>query len=57
MNSKVIIAIDTPVGYTNEITLHNIVKQGTIIGPILYIVETDEINTIWERCYTTYGHS
>ena len=55
MNSKAIVAIDTPVGYTNEITLHDIVRQGTIIGPALCIVETDQINDIGERCYTTYG--
>ena len=40
MNSKAIATIDNQVGYTNEITLHNIVKQGTFIGPILCIVET-----------------
>ena len=55
MNSKAIVTIDTPVGYTNEITLHNIVKQETIMGPVLLIVETDKINKIGERCYTTYG--
>ena len=55
MNSKAIVAIDTPVRYTNEITLHDILKQGTIMGPILSIVETDEIDKICERCYTTYG--
>ena len=48
INSKVIAAIDTPVGYPNEITLHNIVKQRTIMGPILRIVETDKISKIWE---------
>ena len=42
-------------GYTNEITLHNIVKQGTIMGTILCIVETDKINDNGERCYSTYG--
>ena len=55
MNSKAIVTTDTPVGYTNEITLHNIVKQGTIMGPILCIVETEKINKIGERCYATYG--
>ena len=25
------------------------------MGPILCIVETDKINKIGERCYTTYG--
>ena len=55
MNSKAIATIDTQVGYTNEITLHNTVRQGTIMGPMLCIVETDKINKIGERCYTTYG--
>ena len=52
MNSKAIVKIDTPVGYTNEITLHNIVMNGKMIGPILYIVETDKIG---ERRYITKG--
>ena len=55
MNSKAIVTIDTPMGYTNEITSHNIVKQGTIMGTILCIDETDKMNEIGERCYTTYG--
>ena len=55
MNSKAIVSIDTQVGYTNEITLHNIIKQGKIMGPILCIVETDKINKIGERCYSAYG--
>ena len=55
MNSNLIVAIDTPVGYTNEITLHSIVKQGTIMGSILCIVETGKINYIVERCYAIYG--
>ena len=29
MNSKAIVTFDTPVGFTNRITLHNIVMQGT----------------------------
>ena len=41
MNSKAIVAIDTMVGYTDEITLYDIVKQGAIMVPILCIVETD----------------
>ena len=53
--SKAIVTIDTPVGYTNEITLHNIIKLGTIIGPILCIVETDRVNKIGERWYARYG--
>ena len=55
MNSKAIVAIDTPVICTNEITVHNVVKLGAIMGPIICIVETDKISKIGERCYATYG--
>ena len=55
MDSKAIVIIDTPVGHTKEITLHNRVKQVTIMGPILCKVEMDGVNKIGERSYTTYG--
>ena len=55
MMTEVIVTIDTLVGNTNEITLHDIVKQGRIMGTILYIVETDKINKIGESCYSIYG--
>ena len=42
------VTIDNPIGYTNEITLHNIVKQGTIIRPILCIVETGKEVKFWK---------
>ena len=42
-------------GCTNEITLHNIIKEGTIMGPIFSIVETDKVDEMGERCYPTYG--
>ena len=54
MNIKAIVTIDTPGGYTSKIALRNILKQGITIGPILYIVDTDKIIKIGERCYTTY---
>ena len=49
MNSKAIVAINTLVGYTNEITLYNIVKQGRIMGPILYVVEIDKRNKMDQK--------
>ena len=55
MNSKTIVAIHTPVGYTNEVTFYNIVTQETTMKSILCIVEADKINKILESCYTTYG--
>ena len=46
MNSCAIVTSDTPVGYTNEMTLHNIVKQGIIMGPILCIVYIRRIHPV-----------
>ena len=36
-------------------TLHDIVKQETIMRIILCMVATDKINKIGERCYAIYG--
>ena len=44
MNSSAIVTRDTSVEYINEIALNNIVMQGAIMGPILCIIETDEIS-------------
>ena len=55
MNSNATVAIETPVENTNEITLNNVVKQGTIMGPILCTAETDKINKILELCYVIHA--
>ena len=43
MNGKAIVTIDIPVRYMNEIIL-NILKQGTINGPVLCIMKIDKRN-------------
>ena len=43
MNKEPNIAIETPVGMTDSITVHEIVKQGTISGPQLCSVATEKI--------------
>ena len=46
------IVIEIPVGMTDSITVHEIVKQGTIVGPKLCSVATEKINGIWEEIST-----
>ena len=46
MNKESHIVIETPVGMTDSITVHDIVKQGTIFGPKLCSVATEKINGI-----------
>ena len=55
LNKKAIITIQTPVGDTNPIEVHEIVKQGTIYGPILCDINTDKVNTVGSRNITTIG--
>ena len=44
INKKSNIVIQTPVGMTDNISVHEIVKQGTIFGPKLCSVATENIN-------------
>ena len=46
LNKKAVITIQTPVGDTNPIEVHEIAKQGTIYGPLLCVINTDKVNTI-----------
>ena len=48
MNKDTKITIVTPVGKTERIKVGEIVKQGTVLGPTLCCVETDQINNIGE---------
>ena len=52
MNKEAHIVIETPVGMTDSITVHEIVKQGTIFGPKLCSVATEKINGIGEEIST-----
>ena len=46
------IVIETLVGMTDSITVHEIVKQGTIFGPKLCSAATENINGIGEEIST-----
>ena len=48
MNKESNIVIKTPVGIIDSITLHEIVKQGTIFGAKLCSVATKKINGLGE---------
>ena len=46
MNKETDIIIRTPVGNTENIQVKEMVKQGTIFGPIRYCAEASTINSI-----------
>ena len=52
MNKESHIVIETTVGMTDSITVHEIVKQGTIFGPEVCSVATEKINGIGEEMST-----
>ena len=55
MNKEAKITIDTPVGKTNEISVENIVRQGTIYGPVLCGISTDKVNKVGETVIMKFG--
>ena len=55
MNKKGTVTIKTPIGVIENIKADEIVRQGTINGPKLCCVNTDQINKIGRKCYTYIG--
>ena len=49
------IVVDTPVGKTSSITVEEVVKQGTIFGPIMCCASISRVNTIQESVKYQYG--
>ena len=49
MNEDTGIVVETPLGNTERVKVGEIVKQGTVLGPQLCCVETDQINKIGEN--------
>ena len=49
------IVVDTPVGKTSSITVEEVVKQGTIFGPIMCCASTSRVNGIQEAVKYQYG--
>ena len=55
LNKKARIIVKTPVGETNPVEVHEIVKQGTLYGPILCDINTDKVNMIGSKIISTIG--
>ena len=55
MNRRGKATLKTPVGTVENIVADNIVRQGTIPGPKMCDVNTDQINNIGRKCYTYIG--
>ena len=52
MNKKAKIEVDTPVGITEEFEEREIVKQGTVIGPVLCCGSSEKVNSVGETPIT-----
>ena len=55
MNKETDVMIRTPVGNTENIQIEEVVKQGTIFGPIMCCTETLTVNSIGEEVKYRYG--
>ena len=55
MNKKAEIIVDTTVGQTESISIKEIVKQGSIFGPIMCCATTSKVNNIGEIVQYSYG--
>ena len=55
MNKETDIIIRTPVGNTDNIQVKEVVKQGTIFGPIMCCAKTSTVNSIGEEVKYSYG--
>ena len=55
MNRETDIIITTPVGNTENIQVKEVVKQGTIFGPIMCCAETSTVNSIGEEVKYRHG--
>ena len=56
MNKDTVIEVETPCGTTERATVGEIVKQGTVLGPTLCCVSTDQINKIAENQERSIGN-
>ena len=53
MNAEANIVINTPIGKTNAISVKEIVRQGTVFGPIFCCASTAKVNEIGEKVIET----
>ena len=55
MNENTVIEVETPFGTTEKITVGDVVKQGTVVGPTLCCVAIDQINQVGEHQERSIG--
>ena len=55
MNDGTIIEVETPSGMTEKLNVGEVVKQGTVLGPTLCCVSTDQINNVGENQERSVG--
>ena len=55
MSKEIDITIRTQVRNTNNMQIKEVIKQGTIFGPIMCYVETSTVNSIGEEVKYSYG--
>ena len=55
MNENTVIEVETPFGTTEKITVGDVVKQGTVLGPTLCCVAIDQINQVGEHQERSIG--
>ena len=55
MNQEANIVINTPIGTTQEITIQEVVRQGTVYGPVFCCASTVKVNDIGESVVEECG--
>ena len=55
MNDGTVIEVETPFGMSEKLNVGEIVKQGTVLGPTLCCVSTDQINKVGENQERSLG--
>ena len=56
MNKEAIVQINTPVGDIDNITIEELVRQGTVYGPIFCCASTAKVNDMGEKVVATIGN-
>ena len=55
LNRRSHVIVDTPAGETEQFTLGEIVKQGTVLGPYLCCASTQRVNSLGPQIKTVIG--
>ena len=55
LNKSTLAKVRTPVGETSQFQIAEVVKQGTVLGPLLCCATSAKINSIGETLIVVYG--